>query len=51
MQEGTSERHRLQRPKFSHSMITAEHLLNTDKNIIDNSHFSPNDLGNKSSQN
>jgi hypothetical protein len=40
--QGTSERHKLQRCKISPSMITAEHLLNTDKNITNNSHFSPN---------
>jgi hypothetical protein len=33
MQEGTTERHRLERCKLSPSMITTEHLLSTNKNI------------------
>jgi hypothetical protein len=41
MQEGTSERHRLERLIISPSMITAEYLLNTDKNITNNSDLGP----------
>jgi hypothetical protein len=41
MQQGTSEMHRLERPRISPSMITAEHLLNTDKNITNNSDLGP----------